>query len=209
MVMIDDAFEPVESMPMVGGDPSLDFVNTGSRRLEGPFRERLGSYGDLVVWGERAGAIDRRAAGRLRSEAMSRAEEAAEVLARARALREAIYRLFTSPRPGAEAAGLDVLNRELVRASSQRRLAGSGERVVWSWAPEIALDRILGVVAVSAADLLTGAEVERVKECGGSNCNWLFRDTSRNRSRRWCDMKDCGNRAKARRYYARHRHEDG
>ena len=42
-----------------------------------------------------------------------------------------------------------------------------------------------------------------VRECGASDCAWLFLDTSKNHHRRWCDMTRCGNRAKVRRFYAR------
>ncbi len=60
----------------------------------------------------------------------------------------------------------------------------------------------------SAADLLTTAELALVGECAGEGCSWLFLDTSRNRSRLWCSMEDCGNRAKARRHYARKQKEN-
>ena len=56
-----------------------------------------------------------------------------------------------------------------------------------------------------AAGLLTDAELQRVRQCAGDPCGWLFYDTSRNRRRRWCTMEGCGNRAKARRYYQRRR----
>ena len=63
------------------------------------------------------------------------------------------------------------------------------------------LDQMLWPIIRSAAELLTSDKLDRVCECPGENCGWLFIDMSRNRSRRWCDMKDCGNRAKARRHY--------
>jgi predicted RNA-binding Zn ribbon-like protein len=199
----------IETMPMVGGDLSLDFVNTASQRREGPLRDRLRTYADLVEWGERSGAIEAGAGQRLRTTGAEQRAAAAAVLERGRALREALYELFggSVPAGGEQPSALDVLNHELQRASSQREVSAADGAFAWSWSAELPLDRILAVVAVSAADLLTSPDSERVKECGGSNCNWLFRDTSRNRSRRWCDMKDCGNRAKAKRYYARHRHE--
>jgi predicted RNA-binding Zn ribbon-like protein len=62
---------------------------------------------------------------------------------------------------------------------------------------------MLWPIVDAAADLLVRGEPERIKTCGSATCGWLFLDLSRNRSRRWCDMKDCGNRAKARRHYAR------
>lgn len=58
-------------------------------------------------------------------------------------------------------------------------------------------------MARSAAALLTAEEVERLKLCDAHDCGWLFVDASRNRSRRWCDMADCGNRAEARRFRER------
>ena len=69
-------------------------------------------------------------------------------------------------------------------------------------------DRMLWPVTRSAAELLVSGELSRVRTCANDTCGWLFMDTSKNRSRRWCDMNDCGNRAKARRHYARKRAAD-
>jgi predicted RNA-binding Zn ribbon-like protein len=76
----------------------------------------------------------------------------------------------------------------------------------WTWHNEPgALDVMLWPVVQSAGELLTSAQIVQVRECAGDTCSWLFLDTSKNHSRRWCDMKDCGNRAKAKRHYARSR----
>ena len=69
-----------------------------------------------------------------------------------------------------------------------RRHAGS----LQPWPVELA-------TAHSALKLVCMAEPERMKIC--PNCEWLFIDQSRNRSRAWCDMAVCGNRAKARLHY--------
>lgn len=58
-------------------------------------------------------------------------------------------------------------------------------------------------IVYSASQLLASNRLDRVRQCAGDDCGWLFLDTSRNHSRRWCDMADCGNRAKARRHYRR------
>ncbi|MCB0153982.1 MAG: CGNR zinc finger domain-containing protein, partial [Anaerolineae bacterium] len=55
----------------------------------------------------------------------------------------------------------------------------------------------------SAAELLTSDRLNRVGQCAGESCGWLFLDTTRNHSRRWCEMEHCGNRAKAKRHYRR------
>lgn len=74
----------------------------------------------------------------------------------------------------------------------------------WAWHDADSLESVLWPIIGSAADLLTSPELEKVKLCAADDCGWLFIDGSRNRSRRWCDMSDCGNRAKARRYRRRH-----
>jgi predicted RNA-binding Zn ribbon-like protein len=143
---------------------------------------------------------------RLGDEAEQRPEEAAAVHRRAIALREAIYRIFSAVVRGEEASlsDVDVLNDEVSIGLAHARLTQRGGGFEWGWeAGEGALDRVLWVVARSAADLLTSDKLQRVTECASERCGWLFMDLSRNHSRRWCDMNECGNRAKARRHYER------
>src|SRR5688572_11155489 len=118
-------FEPVETVDMVGGALCLDFANTGSGRRHGPFRERLQDYEDLVVWSLRAGQIDSAGAAALQEDATRRPAAAAAVLERARALREAIYRVFAALALGSAppAADVDELNRALADAGRHRRVA--------------------------------------------------------------------------------------
>ena len=200
-----DSVTPVEEMDLVGGDVALDFVNTGSSRAVAPFKEKLVRYGDLVTWAERVDEIGPETAARLRALAAADPEEAERVLRRARALREAIYRSFASIARGesAQAADLAILGEGVARAAAHRLLVPTAEGCEYEYSDADALDRPLWPVALSAADLATSADVGRVKECASDNCNWLFLDVSKNRSRRWCDMKDCGNRAKARRHRAK------
>jgi predicted RNA-binding Zn ribbon-like protein len=85
-------------------------------------------------------------------------------------------------------------------------IVSTEEGLAWDWAcAEDALDRVLWPVVHDAAGLLTSQELKRVKKCADERCGWLFFDTSRNHSRRWCSMESCGNRAKARRHYERQR----
>lgn len=78
-------------------------------------------------------------------------------------------------------------------------------RFAWSWADEpLDLEMPLWPIARSAAELLTSpAALPTLRLCASERCAWLFLDTSRNGSRRWCSMRTCGNRAKARRHHAR------
>jgi predicted RNA-binding Zn ribbon-like protein len=122
-------------------------------------------------------------------------------------LRDAIFRIFAASalERAPERDHLMTLNSVLAEALKHARVVRSPEGFVWSWAEEDSLDQLLWPVARSAADLLTSDELTRTRECGGPACTWLFMDTSKNRSRRWCAMKGCGNRAKSRRHYERKR----
>ncbi|MFN8485881.1 MAG: ABATE domain-containing protein [Anaerolineae bacterium] len=201
---------------LIGGELCLDFTNTASGRDRNDphsprTNESLKSYAHLLAWSEQAGALTAPVAAALRSAAARRPADAATVLAHAIALREAMYRVFSADAAGAapNAADLATLNEALGAALANARLVATDAGFVWGWADtEEALDRMLWPVARSAAELLTSARVARVHECEGDTCTWLFVDTSKNHSRRWCDMKDCGNRAKARRHYHRARTTD-
>lgn len=200
--------EPVETIPMIGGEVCLDFTNTLSERVGEAPSERLHTYADLVVWATRAGLVDAAEAGSLREEAAARPAAAEAALVRARVLREVIYRVFSAQAAGEAAAegDLSVLNGVLREVLPRRRLERSVDGFRWTWdAAAEPLEAVLGPIAYSAAELLASEDLARVKECRNQSCGWLFVDASRNRSRRWCDMRDCGNRAKARRHYAKHR----
>lgn len=197
---------PVETVELVGGELCLDFTNTASRRGTETPEDRLGDYDDLVTWAERVQLLRPGDADRLRREARQRTGDAIRVVARARALRERIYRVFSAAAAGEEAAPDDLraLSDAVSAAARHRSLAESDGGFAWKWVEsEEPLEDVLWPIAQSAADLLTSDALDRVKECHNQRCTWLFVDQSRNRSRRWCDMKDCGNRAKARRHYAR------
>jgi len=188
---------------------AIQFANTvGSRRSSRP-QERISDYRALVEWGVGAELFGRTEAARLLAEAESRPSEASAAMERARALRDAVYRIFEGVGEGKPPAtgDLEVLNAALGECAVRRRLQQTSQGLCWTWAetPEADLDWMLWPVAYSAAELLTSSSADRVKACPGEGCGWIFLDQSRNRSRRWCDMQSCGNREKARRHYHRGR----
>ena len=192
---------------LIGGALCLDFVNTVDPRHAPGRREYLDSYPAFVAWGSHAGAIDADQAERLRQAAAAQPAETDRVLGRAIRLREALYPLFSQPdrRRRPEPEDLGVLQAELARALASFRLSWSPAGFGWEWdQASSGIDRVLWPVARSAANLLAQGPLERIRECPGQGtCGWLFLDLSKNASRRWCDMRVCGNRAKARRHYAR------
>jgi predicted RNA-binding Zn ribbon-like protein len=192
---------------LIAGELCLDFVNTVDPRHAPGRREYLGDYAALVAWAVHAGAIETGRGERLRRAAPGDQGEAERVLGRATRLREALYGLFSRAARGQPPApdGLGVLQGELTRALSRLRLTWSPAGYAREWEHgSPALDQVLWPVAWSAAELLTQGPLDRIRECPGQDtCGWLFLDLSKNASRRWCDMRVCGNRAKARRHYAR------
>ena len=171
----------------VAGSLCLDFVNTVDPRHGTRREERLPDYAAVLEWARQAGIE----ASPLPAAAASRAHEDAI------ALRETLYAIFGAVARGEAPPGdaLRRLNDELARRPRQITTG-------FAWAPF--REDVLASVVWSAAELLTNGPLERVRECPGDDtCGWLFLDTSRNGSRRWCDMSTCGNRAKARRHYRR------
>jgi predicted RNA-binding Zn ribbon-like protein len=189
----------------IGGHAALDFVNTvggriftTARRYEVD-RDRLENVPDLARWAQEAGLLPPVPA--------AAARVPAGLLERARELREALYRIFRAIAGGRrpEAADLTLFNRELAGARAHERLTFAGATPSFTWNTPDAPDLPLWIVARAAAELLTSDQLSRIRLCGGEDCGWIFLDTSRNRRRQWCDMSDCGNVAKVRRFRERQR----
>jgi predicted RNA-binding Zn ribbon-like protein len=196
------------NLKLVGGQLCLDFANTVDWHSSDHPHEWLRSYSDLVAWSQHVGISTDKQARHLLEAAAQAPERAAAVLEHALAVREAIYHIFSAMAAGhvPDTADVATLNEVLPATLSRLQLAVAAEGATWVWAPgEDDLEQILWPVIRSAADLLTSEEVHRVRECSNEECGWLFVDTSKNHSRRWCTMESCGNRAKARRHYRRSR----
>ena len=184
----------------------LDFANTWGNR-EDETDDRLSCYGDLVEWASQAGIVDDAGSRSLQRHANRHPAEADEAFGAAIALREVVFRVCSAAAAECSPDGsdLEVLNRWFFSVPP-RLLCRGGECCEWEWPKdEDNFLRVMWPVLRSAGDLLTSATVRRIRECGAPDCSWLFIDTSRGGRRKWCDMSVCGNRAKARRYYARHR----
>jgi predicted RNA-binding Zn ribbon-like protein len=196
----------VANMELVGGRPVVDFVNTLSDRALPTPLERLSSYDELLHWCLREELIDRPEQARLRRLAAAHPRKAAVALAQARLLRELLFQLFAASAEGRVPAPelRTELNDWLVQAARRRRLEPSAGGLRWLWVRgDQELDWMLWPLAWSATELLGSDDVGRLKECAQDDCRWLFLDLSKNRSRRWCSMEQCGNRAKAKRHYER------
>ena len=195
------------SLHLLGGRLCLDFANTTSGR-GGPQRlEHLLEYRHLLQWCRHAGLLSAAQANRLARAAAQAPAKAARVLRQAKQLREVIYSLGVAVSSGRSAAsGLADLNGALAAAQGRRQIEGSAGGFAWKWRAEPAdLGWMLGPIALSAAELLVHLDRRRLKQCAGLHCGWFFLDETRSRTRRWCDMRVCGSRAKTRRFRQRQR----
>ena len=211
--------ESVATLALVGGDPALDLVNTLERGLARPTRPNQDFLADpesVLVWAERAGLLAETETSAVRS-----AWRAGPVLAGSNLtclveVREALHTVLAASVDGdrsadpAVAPALEVLRRHWLEAMRRSRIQARGDGpavglevgVEPAWQP---LDR-----AVAAAfDLVRGPDRARLRRCpfdeGG--CGWMFVDRTRNGSRRWCRMADCGTQVKSRRLTERRREQ--
>jgi predicted RNA-binding Zn ribbon-like protein len=197
-------------LPLVGGHPALDLVNTVERG-HGERRDQLADPPALLGWALRAGLVD---GGEARAVAAGWERDPAAgeaALAAARAVREALHLALLAaigverPDPGP----LERLRERWVAALGRARLAPDPDRtsaarlVVGTEPATLIADR----AAVGAVELLRGADLARLRRCPpeAGGCGWVFLDRSRNGSRRWCRMADCGTTVKARRLTERRR----
>jgi predicted RNA-binding Zn ribbon-like protein len=191
---------------LIAGDPALDLVNTLDWRFResGP-EERIATYDDLLHFAEQSGLLTPKQDKTLRRGASPYA--GSHVVEETRGLREALSDLLYSGLDGrnSSAASLKTLERFFREAREQTRLVRDGSRLKWQWSgAETKPEFPVWLLTRAASRLLLSENVQQVRACANSECRWLFMDTSKNHTRRWCDMKLCGNRMKARRYKALH-----
>jgi predicted RNA-binding Zn ribbon-like protein len=194
-------------LTQLGGVLCLNFVNTTSGRGTERLQEHLFRFEHLLAWARHAGAIDEVAAKQFERDPPA-ARVAQKVLERALCLRDALHAIFTAVSKGgpAPAAALAEFNAFLAEAMAAAAIESTPRGFTWRWtAGALPPEGLLWPIVRSAAELLTTADLSRIKMCAGCFCGWMFLDKSRNGRRRWCEMEICGSRAKMRRYHQRQR----
>lgn len=186
-----------------GGRLALDFCNTLSPERPAGSNDRLADLAGLIGWAHRAGwtlpgiKVDSQAPGDLQA---------------FRSLRGRLRDLVAAAIDGtaADPADIDALDGAVLDAFSALRLQAGhpGQPLTWQ---ETAgpLDKLRHAIARDAADLLTVGNLKRLKRCPGELCGWLFYDGSKNGTRRWCVMEDCGTRSKVKRFREKQRGDSG
>lgn len=170
---------------LAGGRLAIDFVNTADWASDNTVvDEKLMTVEDVRLWADALGlpkSLQPESVGQLRE------------------LRAAVRNLLTGQ--GDAGVASEVVSQALQGADWKSALRNVGSNPDQSETLTVAQ-----LVAVSVVSILSDErEISRVKLCPGDDCGWLFLDETRNGRRRWCLMETCGNRAKARRNYARRR----
>jgi predicted RNA-binding Zn ribbon-like protein len=194
----DSAFE------LCGGHPALDLVNTLDWRFRhGEQEELLPGYAALLRFMEESGLLTAKEARRLQR--LAGATAGKQVLEQCIELREALAHVFYAALDGGspEPAQIRILERYFKLAQGHQKLRWKKAGLGWKW-PELDEDpeTPLWLLSSSASGLMLSDDAEKVRACDNPECRWLFLDTSKNHTRRWCDMRLCGNRMKARRFKA-------
>jgi predicted RNA-binding Zn ribbon-like protein len=194
----------LETLEFVGGAPCLDFVNTINSRLS-PEHDYLMQYLDLAGWANKVGILSPSQMNRLQLRAKQDIQDAENALQKARTLRDLLYQLFSGAARGFEPNKkvMETFVALYGESISHGEFKTEGDHYTTTWKLDETFDSTLWPIIHAAGELLLSEELSQVKECPG--CGWLFLDTSKNRSRRWCSMNTCGARDKMRRYHKRQR----
>jgi predicted RNA-binding Zn ribbon-like protein len=197
----------LETLEVVGGASCLDFANTINSRRQ-PVHDYLETYSDLVAWAVKVGLLSAVKRNQLLRLAGMDSRNAERAFRKAVMIRELIYRLFSrnARRSKPKQKDMEVLVGAYAEAISHSSFVREKGEFAIDWPMERSLDAALWPILYSAGQLLLSKELMHVKEC--PTCGWLFLDTSKNQSRRWCSMKTCGTRDKMRRYLRRARTMD-
>ncbi len=200
----ESMLETMKTFELSGGWLCLDFANTADGDLNAEWTENLLTYTDLIAFGQQTRILDADSAAHLLAEAAARPADAEAVRSRALAVRLLIYRIFSAIAAGRQPETVDFSAFNALLHQIRLHVMANASGYGWAWGGEgDALEAPLWPVLASAAELLRAGQLHHVHECAGDACSWLFLDTSKNHSRRWCDMKSCGNRAKVRSHYRR------
>ncbi|MFC0622456.1 CGNR zinc finger domain-containing protein [Kribbella deserti] len=190
------------------GVPCLDFANTVEPRRAETEHDFVPDYAALLAWSRQADLLTPETYAALAdvSEARDasgprRASEAPVVYERAIELREAIYRVFAGIAEGASARADDLVAIQRAYAEAQATAVLRPDDLTWTW-PRLEPALPVWLIAIDAMELLRSNRLDRLKHCE-LPCAWLFLDTTKNRSRRWCSMRECGFEEKVRRQAAK------
>jgi predicted RNA-binding Zn ribbon-like protein len=203
---VQDRFAPEAPFRFVGGDPSLDFVNTADWTPRGLERDRFTEFERVVEWARGAAILSAGQARRLSQSATRHPRQAVAAFGAVHSAREVLRETFTTLIAGRTSSSvLDQFNELVAQAAANIRVVRDGAGQLargWDELGESPAS-VLWPVVWAASDLVTSPDVAKLRMCAGDDCGWLYVDRSRNGLRRWCEMSVCGTAEKNRRRVVR------
>jgi predicted RNA-binding Zn ribbon-like protein len=181
----------------IAGNLALDFCNTAGEHMSAQPQELMADWEGFVRWAAQAGVIT--------ADAYEKLVRKPLPIRPILELRESIYRV------GLALAKMKPVPEDDLRAIRRQadgprpQVVRRGDGLHWMPDSERASAQLRTVLGGEALSLFCSPRARRIGICEGGLCGWIFLDDSRGKRRRWCDMNDCGSRAKARQYYARQR----
>lgn len=191
---------------LTAGCLCLDFANTVDERSSAQAEDKLSGFEALVAFGQQTGIFSPGEARELRERGQTNPKEAARVFLQAVELRELLFRILSAVVSGREVTEEDAkaLNGAVQELNASMVIAPVRGQFAWRTVEKNGgVGRLIGRIVRSAVEVLTSEDIERVRKCAADTCWWLFLDRSRSHNRRWCEMRTCGSRQKAKAYYRR------
>lgn len=195
-----------EMRPLRGGTLTLDFANTVDAYADDRDHFSPG-YANVLTWYLHADLLDARESTRLLRLARRNPKDAATTRRRIAGFRDVLRATVLALCHGDPPATADlaVLDAERLEAEHHGHYLPAGDHLAWAFDESPELDRIIWPIAREAARFLSGGNMSRVRECASETCEWLFLDTSKNGSRRFCNPSTCGGATRVRRFRERQR----
>ncbi len=191
------------SVPLVGGRPVLDLVNTVSWRGDlARAQDHLHQAEDALVWAVRAGLLTAAEATALREHVAHHSAAGTELLAGLRSLRTLVSDAVLDP-AGLRTAEVEPMVLEALAHSHLVPVEGTAAAGAHRWrVRDLDEHTVRRRLVLDLLDLLTTPH-GRLGTCADPACGWVFLDTSRTQRRQWCSSTDCGNRNRVRQHQRR------
>ena len=183
----------------VSGHLALDFCNTAGEHVASHYDELLHDWETFIRWCRQAGLLVETSYRSLSRELFP--------MKPVIELRECIFRCGLALARHEQMPVKDLATLDNTAHSTLPPVIISRHAPHWAPQPEHASTQLRALLAVKAISLFCSPEAARIGVCEGGACGWLFLDNGRGKRRRWCDMKDCGSRAKAKTFYQRHKQD--
>lgn len=194
---------------VIGGHLCFDFVNTISWRDTNSPHEWLDSLENLLIWTQLVGVFDEDQAKKLETEVLKMPGGVGDYLNKLVEIRELLNGIFMSVIDGKSPSKKDLKKFNQYVSNAYTRNIIVEKELTFQLEVSEKLDlasRLINKIVLSAVEVLTKVKLSRIKKC--FSCHWLYEDVSRNNSRRWCIMEDCGNRHKVNQFNKRRKREN-